>query len=85
METYIQPEDHGEWFNFKLPVPGGSIPVRVTREAMEDHCGADDQPMGLLAACARHDDLIHETARRRMVPGAVYTRENPLVLRTADF
>lgn len=85
METYIQPEDHGEWLSFRMPVTGGSIPVRVSREALEDHFGANSVTGGLLGAYARNDELIHELARRRIVPGVVYSHETPLVLRTSDF
>jgi len=85
MESYIDPQDQGEWFSFRLPMPdGNSIPVRGTREAMDDHFGAEDEPKGFLAAYARNEHLIHAAALHRVVPGTAYTRENPLVLRTQD-
>ncbi len=75
-------EDHGEWLNFRLPVGEATIPVRVSREALEDHfeVGKD-----LVAAYRANEEAINAAARRQIISGERYSREAPLVLETKHF
>ncbi|HEX2010267.1 MAG TPA: DUF1488 family protein [Roseateles sp.] len=80
-----EPVDHGEWLNFRAPYDGGTIPVLISREALEDHFGADHRNNDLVRAFLAHDARIVAKALERASEGGVYTDENPLRLTSGDF
>ncbi|MBS0427153.1 MAG: hypothetical protein JSR41_07680 [Proteobacteria bacterium] len=81
---YINLEDHGEWFNFRMEGPTGqTFPVKVSREVMEDFYGASGG--SLVQAFVQHEQAIRAKVLSKFDPDAVYTRLNPLELRTTDF
>jgi hypothetical protein len=83
LETFINIEDHGEWLNFRVQIDGQTVPVRITKEAIDDHFGVcGDEP--LAQSYARHSEEINAIAISKVTQGSVYTREHPLILRTAD-
>ncbi|MEO7886938.1 MAG: hypothetical protein ABIR76_09360 [Polaromonas sp.] len=78
-------EDHGDWLGFGLPHAGTTIPVRISREAMEEYFGAVQEPESLKKAYARDAQMIQARAADLVVPGVSYTADNPLVLNMEDF
>ena len=84
-------EDQGETLSISIQTADGRVPVVISREAMEDHFGADKLPPGagaspsLVQAYHRHEDAINAKAIAKMEPGVAYTRDSPLRLRTGDF
>lgn len=85
MENFINVEDHGEWLNFRVQVGNQSVPVRITREAIDDHFGDPSEKLPLEQIYARKSDEINAFAKSKMVGGTAYTRDQPLILKTADF
>jgi hypothetical protein len=59
-----------EGVDFEFVVDGIPRKAHVSREALEDHCGADAQPDSWLAAFRRNEDRISEAARVRLAQGA---------------
>lgn len=78
-------EDHGEWLSFGLSHAGSTIPVRISREAMEEFFGAVAGPDSLKKAYEQDAEMIHARAADMVVAGKSYTPENPLVLGMEDF
>lgn len=78
-------EDHGEWLSFGLSHAGGTIPVRISREAMEEFFGAVPGPDSLKKAYEQDAEMIHARAADMVVAGVSYTPDNPLVLKMEDF
>ncbi|WP_457282185.1 hypothetical protein [Polaromonas sp. P5_D5] len=78
-------EDHGEWLSFGLSYAGSTIPVRISREAMEEFFGAVPGPDSLKKAYEQDAEMIHARAADLVVAGVSYTPENPLVLKMEDF
>lgn len=78
-------EDHGEWLSFGLSYAGSIIPVRISREAMEEFFGAVPGPDSLKKAYEQDAEMIHARAADLVVAGVSYTPENPLVLKMEDF
>jgi hypothetical protein len=78
-------EDHGEWLSFGLSHGGTTIPVRISREAMEEFFGAVPGPGSLKKAYEQDAEMIHARAADMVVAGVSYTPENPLVLKMEDF
>lgn len=77
-------EDHGEWLNFRIKVGSQTVPVRMTREAIEDHFGGPNAGESLEQAYIRNSEEINAKAQAKIVEGTPYSREQPLVLRSAD-
>jgi hypothetical protein len=59
-----------EGVDFEFVVDGIPRKAHVSREALEDHCGADEQPESWLAAFRRNEDRISQAARVRLAQGA---------------
>lgn len=78
-------EDHGDWLSFGLSHAGTTIPVRISREAMEEFFGAVPEPESLKKAYARDAEMIHARAADMVVAGVNYTPDNPLILKMEDF
>ncbi|MDM0032195.1 hypothetical protein QTI33_08615 [Variovorax sp. J22P271] len=78
-------EDRGGWLTFRVSRAGGSIPVRATREAMEDHFGAGPGDKDLAAAYLQHSESINAKVLELAPAGNVYSTANPLKLSTGDF
>lgn len=87
VDEFINVEDHGEWLNFRYRDDSltSSVPVKMTREALEDHFAAGAESCTLIQAYAQNTDAIHAKVREKMKPGVTYTPAQPLELRTADF
>jgi len=81
---FLNLEDHGEWLNFRVPVEGGSIAVKMSREALSDHFGAGTTSENLAQAYVQHAGVINSKALEK-ASGKIFTPHNPLELRTADF
>jgi hypothetical protein len=78
-------EDHGDWLSFGLSHAGSTIPVRISREAMEEFFGAVPEPDSLKKAYERDAEMIHARAADMVVAGVNYTADNPLILKMEDF
>ena len=78
-------EDKGGWLTFRVTRATGSIPVRITREAMENHFGAGPGEKGLAEAYRQHSVTINAKALELAPSGDLYSTENPLKLSTGDF
>jgi hypothetical protein len=85
MDAFFDVEDHGDWLNFGMSHAGMKIPVRISRQAMEEHFGAGQGPDSLKKAYALDAEMIHARAVDLMVAGTTYTPEQPLVLNAEDF
>jgi len=85
MESSLNVEDHGDWLSFGMPHAGGTIPVRISRAAMEDHFDAGQGPDSLKKAYALDAEMIHARAADQIVAGASYTPDQPLVLGSEHF
>ena len=81
----VNVEDHGEWLGFGLSYAGTTIPVRISREAMEEFFGAVPGPGALKKAYEQDAEMIHARAADMVMAGKSYTPENPLVLGMEDF
>jgi hypothetical protein len=63
--------NHGpEGVDFEFVADGVPRKAHVSREALEAHCGAEEQPESWLAAFRRNEDRISEAARVRLAQGA---------------
>ena len=78
-------EDHGEWLGFGLSHAGSTIPVRISREAMEEFFGAGPGPDSLKKAYEQDAEMIHARAADLVLAGVNYTTDNPLMLKMEDF
>lgn len=78
-------EDDGEWLHVRMQHRSDSVPVRISRRALEEHFGALDGQRTLIFLYVNNRELIHRTARAKMNPGERYTAECPLELRASDF
>lgn len=78
-------EESGEWFGFRLQHEGRSIPVRISREALDDHFNAHEGGKALAEAFEKHSKAILARVRQRIEPGVTYDRDNPLVMMSIDF
>ena len=78
-------EDHGEWLSFGLLHAGTTIPVRISREAMEEFFGAVPGPDSLKKAYEQDAEMIHARAADLVVAGVSYTSDKPLMLKMEDF
>lgn len=83
MEDAIGLEDLGESLNFRMQHEGKTAVVRISREAMEDHFGAEPGTTLAMAYLA-NPGAVHDRVRAKLVPGIHYTRMAPLVIRTDD-
>jgi hypothetical protein len=84
-DSFANLEDKGSWLTFRVTRGGSSIPVRITREAMEDHFEAGKGEKSLAEAYLRHSETINAKALELAPSGDMYSTENPLRLSTADF
>lgn len=87
MTTLSNAEDHGEWLNIRVQMEDGSstVPVKISREAMEDHFGAGEGGHGLALAYRKHQQVIHTKVLQKMQISVAYNIDHPIELRTADF
>ncbi|MEO8023426.1 hypothetical protein [Polaromonas sp.] len=85
MESSLDVIDHGDWLSFGISHAGSIIPVKISREAMEEHFGASKGPDSLKSAYALDAEMIHARAADMIVAGVAYTPDNPLVLKAEDF
>jgi len=80
----LKVEDHGDWLSFGISHAGQAIPVKISREVMEEFFGA--APGDALKKAYELDaEMIHARAADLVVAGVNYTPDNPLVLRMEDF
>lgn len=64
---------------------GGSVPVSITREALEDHFEAGPGEEDLARAYLAHQQRINAKIAELDPAGDVYTDSFPLLLATNDF
>ena len=86
MEDAIGLTDLGESLDFRLPFKGGFIPVRISRQAMQDHFGAKETGggMALSTAYLANPGKVHERVAPRVNEGASYSSDYPLLISTRD-
>ncbi|MFS2032483.1 hypothetical protein ACEN8I_00510 [Polaromonas sp. CT11-55] len=80
----LKVEDHGEWLSFGISHAGQAIPVKISREVMQEFFGAAPGD-SLKKAYELDAEMIHARAADLVVAGTNYTPDNPLVLRMEDF
>ncbi|SDN12484.1 hypothetical protein [Polaromonas sp. JS666] len=80
----LKVEDHGEWLSFGISHAGQAIPVKISREVMQEFFGAAPGD-SLKKAYELDAEMIHARAADLVVVGTNYTPDNPLVLRMEDF
>ncbi len=85
MESSLKVEDHGDWLSFGMSHAGSTIPVRISRAAMEEHFDASQGPGSLKAAYELDAEMIHARAADQIVTGTAYTAQHPLVLGVEHF
>jgi hypothetical protein len=85
LDSFANLEDKGGWLTFRVTRAARSIPVRITREAMEDHFGAGPGEKGLAEAYLQYSVTINAKVLELAPSGDVYSTENPLKLSTGDF
>lgn len=79
-------EDKGGWLTVRVKrSSGGSIPVRIAREAMEEHFGAGQGERSLADAFLAHREAIDAKVLELAPSGDLYTTENPMRLGVGDF
>lgn len=83
MAHHLHAEDHGEWLNFLLPMGSGDVPVKLTREAMQEHFGAE-AGQSLVDVYRQHGEAIHQRVSVLVTGLQQFTREDPLVVRSKD-
>lgn len=84
-ENLMGLEIHDEWLDFRMPYEGKVIPVRISREAMEDHFDAKEGGGKALAeAYLRNQKAVHERIARKVDPKVPYSAADPLVILSAD-
>lgn len=83
MNEATHAQDHGEWLSFRLPLGEQHIPVRISREAMEDHFDAATFK-SLADAYHHHAEQIHLRVAPLAGQTTEYTPEQPLVVHTKD-
>lgn len=85
MEEFLDPREEGDTLNIRVMFEGRTIPVVISREAMQDHFGAEENgPKSLVSAYAASAQAIDATVLTCAVPGHAYSRSNPLVIHTKD-
>lgn len=84
--AYENLEDKGGCLTVRVRRPGGgSVPVRIAREAMEDHFGAGRGEKSLADAFIAHREAILAKVAELAPSGDLYTTENPMRLDVDDF
>ena len=83
MSDPISSRRHAEWFDFSLPLGESTVPVRISREALEDHFGAEAfETLG--HAYRHHAEQIHLRVAPLAGQTPTYTEESPLLVRSKD-
>lgn len=77
--------DHGDWLSFEMTHAGSTVPVRVSRAAMEEHFDAGQGPDSLKKAYELDGEMIRARAADQIVAGVAYTADHPLVLGAEHF
>ena len=72
-----------EWLDFSLPLGESQVPVRISREAMEDHFGADAFE-SLSHAYKQHAEQIHSRVAPLAGQTPAFTQEHPLMVHSKD-
>ncbi len=85
MEPSANAQDHGDWLSFDMSHAGSSIPVRISRAAMEEHFDAGQGPGSLAKAYELDAEMIHARAADQIVFGTAYSADKPLVLGAEHF
>jgi hypothetical protein len=79
-------EDKGAWLFVSVKQSSGSVPVRIAREAMENHFGAGgDNGKGLIDAYLEHSSTINAKVLELAPSGQVYSADDPMRLGAGDF
>ncbi|MDQ0044456.1 DUF1488 family protein [Variovorax boronicumulans] len=78
-------EDEGEWLHVRVRDRKTSVPVRISRRALEEHFGALDGQHTPISLYVNNRQSIHRAAHAKLESGSHYTAESPLELRASDF
>jgi hypothetical protein len=70
-----------EGVDFEFIADGALRKAHVSRQALENHCGADPQSESWVAAFRRNEERISEAARARLEQGA----QEPIFITHLDF
>lgn len=85
-EDFANLEDRGATLFVRVKrADGGSIPVVMTREALEIHFGAEKGEKSLAQAYLAHRGTINAKALELDPAGGLYTDSNPMLLGAGDF
>jgi hypothetical protein len=85
MASPAEVTDHGDWLSFEMPHGGSTVPVRISRAAMEEHFDAGQGPDSLAKAYELDGEMIRARAADQVVAGVAYTADQPLVLGSEHF
>lgn len=78
-------DDEGEWLHVRVRYRKTSVPVRISRRALEEHFGAPDGQRTPIFLYVNNKQSIHRAAHAKLASGSRYTAESPLELRASDF
>lgn len=62
-----------------------SVPVTISRDALEDHFEVGAGPQALIQVYLAHQEPINEKVFELDPAGNIYTDDNPMLLGTSDF
>ncbi|MDQ0072454.1 hypothetical protein J2W34_004259 [Variovorax boronicumulans] len=78
-------DDKGEWLHIRVRYRKTSVPVRISRRALEEHFGAVGGQHTPIFLYVNNKQSIHRAAHAKLESGWRYTAESPLELRASDF
>ncbi|MGF6346738.1 hypothetical protein [Variovorax sp. W2I14] len=78
-------DDEGEWLHVRVRYRKTSVPVRISRRALEEHFGALDGQHTPIFLYVNNKQSIDHAAHAKLKSGSRYTAEAPLELRASDF
>ena len=85
MNEFLNPLEEGDILAISVLFENRNIPVVISRKAMEDHFeAARGGANRLVEAYIRDPKSINARVLMRAIPGAAYTKSNPLVINTGD-
>lgn len=85
-EAILHLEDRGDRLFVRVKrSTGGSVPVTISREALEDRFGAGPGSNDLVQAYIAHQEIINAKVAELDPAGNLYTDSFPMLLGAVDF
>ena len=85
-QDFLNIEDKGGWLFVRIRrLNGGSIPVRIARDAMESCFGAAREGKSLVDAYLENSGAINAKVWELDPSGNLYTTDFPMLLGASDF